>query len=102
MVRDIELKDQTPEETLQELFDYDNGYSERKGEAAVFLSFRGTDNQRYGSSKYITREYFNSHETRVWRDHTGAIHVDVLDVIYDPKTRQHKNVAPDMRFGWPK
>jgi len=81
-------RDKTPDDILQELFDYDY-YLEPKGKAYVWVDHQGTDGGSYTRSRIMTQKEFDSHETRVSQDHTNAIRVAILDMLFDPKTMKY-------------
>lgn len=90
--KDIEaIKEQgykTPEEILQELFDYDC-YLEPKGKAFVWVDYQGTDGRSYGRFRLLSEAEYQSHTVRVSQSSTRHINVHILDTLYDPETKEH-------------
>ena len=89
-------RDKTPAQILQELFDYSH-YIEPESVAFVLVSYRGINGNNYGSYRHLKESFYKEHETRVSQDHTNAIHVEVLDMLFDPKANKHIDVDKSIK-----
>lgn len=82
--------DKTPEQILDELFEYESPW-DRKGQAFVAVEFRSKQNPSHywGSFKTISREVLNRHNYSVSITSTWprSITVKIHGVVYDEEAR---------------